>query len=84
MPFFRKLTGQPEFCSAEHRRLFQEEFDRQALARLRAARPKAAVKPAAVPPPPPEPIPSFAPVTLQFGRTLAVEYLRAQLQESHA
>ena len=84
MPFFRKLTGQAEFCSAEHRRLFQEEFDRQALARLRAARPKAAPRPVPPPPPEPEPMPTFAPLTLQFGRTLAVEYLVAQLQEPNA
>lgn len=62
MPFFRKLTGQPEFCSAEHRRLFQEEFDRQALARLRAARPKAAVKPVVAPPPAPDPCPPSFPL----------------------
>lgn len=82
MPFFRKLTGDGEFCSTEHRRLFQEEFDRQALARLRAARPKPAPRPTA--PPPAEPTPTFAPLSLQFARTLAVEYFVAPLQETNA
>lgn len=84
MPFFRKLTGQAEFCSAEHRRLFQEEFDRQALARLRAARPKPTPTPVPPAPPPVEPIPVFAPLSPQFARTLAVEYLVAQFQEPNA
>lgn len=84
MPFFRKLTGQAEFCSTEHRRLFQEEFDRQALARLRAARPKTAPRPVPPAPPPIEPIPAFAPLSLQFARTLAVDYLVELLQEPNA
>ena len=91
MPFYKKLTGQGEFCSADHRRRFQEEFDRRAIERLRLARPKA-------PPAPPAPAPSvsalapaisrkppvFEPVPVSFSATLSADWFDACLRGDHA
>ncbi len=89
MPFYRKLTGQGEFCSADHRRRFQEEFDRRALERLRLARPKAPPAPAPVRDAPANvpaiaPPPAFEPVQLRFEMTFSAEWFAACLQGDHA
>lgn len=86
LPFFRKLTSQGEFCSAEHRRKFQEDFDRRALERLRNARPPVAAlceaetmeeEPAAA-------IASFEPLPVVFERTLSADWLLTYWQRQHA
>ena len=91
MPFYKKFTGQGEFCSADHRRRFQEDFDRRALERLRLARPKAAPAPPAptpeVPPPPPaipRKPPVFDPVPVSFSATLSADWFAACLRSDHA
>src|ERR1700721_1674721 len=45
LALLKRLTGDGEFCSKEHRRIYQQEHNQLALARLLASQPKPKEKP---------------------------------------
>jgi hypothetical protein len=45
LALLKRLTGDGEFCSKEHRRIYQQEHNQLALARLLESQPKAEAKP---------------------------------------
>jgi hypothetical protein len=70
LALLKRLTGDGEFCSKEHRKIYQREDSQLALARLLEAQPHARTKPgagrpAAVKPEPEAPAPPKAPETSQ-------------------
>ncbi len=54
MPLLHRLLGKQQFCSAAHRKLFQEEYNQSALLRLQAVG-EAMTRASAPAPPPPAP-----------------------------
>jgi len=54
MPLLHRLLGKQQFCSAAHRKLFQEEYNQSALLRLQAVG-EAMTRASTPAPPPPAP-----------------------------
>jgi hypothetical protein len=87
LPFFRKLTSHGEFCSAEHRRRFQEDYDKRALVRLRDARPPVAApesEAASAAAPAAAALETFEPLPLLFENTLSADWLSVYWQRQNA
>src|SRR5271170_5711865 len=77
LPLLKRLTGDGEFCSKDHRKIYQQERNQLALARLLEGKPagggngkaRPSALPAAklAPPPPPLASPPPPPVAVPAG-----------------
>jgi hypothetical protein len=77
LALIQRLSGDTEFCSKEHRRLYYQERERLALARLLESAPK---RPATkVPPPPPKPVLVEEPFEMEEPTIMSLEAFAAQV-----
>jgi hypothetical protein len=77
LALIQRLSGDTEFCSREHRRLYYQERERLALARLLESAPK---RPASkVPPPPPKPVVVEEPFEMEEPTIMSLEAIAAQV-----
>ena len=77
LALIQRLSGDTEFCSKEHRRLYYQERERLALARLLESAPKRPVS--KVPPPPPKPVVVDEPFEMEEPTIMSLEAIAAQV-----
>lgn len=79
LALLKRLTGDGEFCSKEHRRIYQQQHSQLALARLLESQPKGPQK--GRPPKPAEAKPAPEPVKIQEDRQpSAAEFLAEEIE----